>query len=182
MNGSFYQAVMRAARRTCLRIVLGALVLALGACTAAPNQSQPKLVFHSFSFDGWSDKWYPQVELIEYSYGDQYRMVRKAARPPEDSLGPRTSVGGPMPVGEFLYVKWRIQATGEVREERVNLRPLLPADMDHHGLTFVIEGRQLYVYLVTPKPKHEDDPPLLKTTKSRYHLTYEIYPTNTYKR
>ena len=181
MNGTCIQAVMCAARRGGVwRVLMAVLLLALGSCAAAPRQ--PNLVFHSFSFDGWSDNWYPKAELIEYSYGDQYQMVRKAARPPESRLGPRTSIGGPMPVGEFLYVKWRIQASGEVREERVDLRPLLPADMDHHGLTFVIEGQQLYVYLVTPKPKHEDDPPLLKTTKSRYHLTYEIYPTNTYTR
>ncbi|MBS0452829.1 MAG: hypothetical protein JSS14_16160 [Proteobacteria bacterium] len=183
MNGSFYQAVMRAARRTCLRIVLGALVLALGACTAAPSQSQPKLVFHSFSFDGKGsgDQWGASIDLLEYSYGDKYRMVRDKVEPPRERLGPQSGVTGAMPVGDFLYVKWRVKATGEVREDRVDLRPLLPADMDHHRLTFVIEGRQLYVYLVTPKPKHEDDPPLLKTTKSRYHVTYEIYPANTYK-
>ena len=180
MNGTYNQAVMRAARLGVLRVVLLALLLALGAC-AAPSD-QPKLVFHSFSFDGWSDKWYPQTELIEYSYGDQYRMVRKTARPPDDSLGPQSGVTGPMPVGEFLYVMWRIKATGEVCEDRVDLRPLLPADMDHHGLTFVIEGRQLYVYLITPKPKHPTDPPLLKTGESMFRVTYEIYPANTYKR
>jgi len=180
MNDICTRAVTRAARRGVWRTALLALLLALGACAAAP--SQPQLVLHSFSFDGWSDKWYPETELIEYSYGDQYRMVRKAARPPEDSLGPQSSVSGPMPVGGFLYVKWRIKATGEVHEDRVDLRPMLPTDMTRHRLTFVIEGPQLYVYLVTPTPKHTTDPPLLKTSESMFHVTYEIYPSNTYNR
>jgi hypothetical protein len=48
-----------------------------------------------------------------------------------------------MPIGEFLYVKWRIKATGEVLEDRVDLHPVLPWNMGHHTVTFVIEGRQL---------------------------------------
>jgi hypothetical protein len=157
------------------------LLLVLSACAAMPS-GEPRLVRHSFSFDGWSDKWVDQVDVLEYSYGDQYRMVRDSVRPPRTNVGGRASINGPMPVGEFLYVKWRIKATGEVLEERVDLRPLLPKDMTDHKLAFVIDGRQLYVYLGTPKPKHEDDPPILKTTMSRYYVTYEIYPTNTYKR
>ncbi len=39
---------------------------------------------------------------------------------------------------------------------------------------------QLFECSVTPRPKHENDPSLLKTTKSRYHVTYEIYPSNTF--
>lgn len=54
--------------------------------------------------------------------------------------------------------------------------------MEDHGVTFVIDGKQLYVYLVTPKGKRTEDPPPLKTTESRYLVTYEIYPTNTLKR
>ena len=180
MNRTCIRTVARAARRGIWRIVLLALLPALVACAA--TASQPKLVFHSFSFDGWTDKWYPQTELIAYSYGDQYRMVRKTARAPEDSLGPQAGVTGPMPVGEFLYVKWRTQASGEVHEDRVDLRSLLPADMTRHELTFAIEGPQLYVYLVTPKAKHPSTAPLLKTSESMFRVTYEIYPTNTYKR
>lgn len=182
LNGICVQAVICAARRGVDRIALLALLLALGACAAA--SSQPQLVFHSFSFDGKrsGDKWGASIDLLEYSYGDQYRKVRDKVEPPRERLGPQSGVTGPMPVGEFLYVKWRIKATGEVREDRVDLRPLLPADMTDHDLTFVIEGPQLYVFLVTPKPKHPTDPPLLKTSESMFRVTYEIYPTNTYKR
>jgi len=86
-----------------------------------------------------------------------------------------------MPVGEFLYVKWRIKETGEVLEDRVDLRKRLAPNMFEHKVTFVIDGKQLYVYLITPKAKRVEDPPPLKTFLSRYTVTYEIYPNNTYK-
>lgn len=157
------------------KALLLASALALIACA-----SGPKTAFHAFSFDGFSDKWDATIELLEYSYGDQYHMVRRKAEPPSAKLPSGTGVAGTMPVGDFLYVRWAIKATGELREDRVDLRPLLPASMEDFSLTFVIDGRQLYVYLVTPKSKHEDDPPLLKTYLSRYNVTYEIYPLNTF--
>ncbi len=146
-----------------------------------------KLVDHDFNFNGWYDtpRWVDQVDLLAYSYGDQYHMVRddiektKRLFPGSTSVPAGTSVGGPMPVGEFLNVKWRIKATGEVVEDKVDLRGRLAKDMTRHGLTFVIDGKQLYVYLITPEPLPKGSP-VLKTTLSKYNVTYEIYPTNTY--
>jgi len=152
-----------------------AMSLALSACATGPRQA-----VHSFSFDGWSDKWATQVDLLEYSYGDQYHMVRDKVRPPKERLGQSAGVNGMMPVADFLYVKWRIKATGEILEDRVDLRNRVPFNMNEHGVTFVIDGRQLYVYLVTPRPKNEDAPPILKTYRSWFNVTYEIYPTNTF--
>ncbi|MBB3177222.1 hypothetical protein [Variovorax sp. Sphag1AA] len=156
------------------------IFLALAGC-AGMTSPQPKFAFHSFSYDGWAgyDNWEATADLLEYSYGDQYRMVRRKVEPPRTRLNPQSGVGGFMPVGEFLYVKWRVKATGEIVDDRVDLRPLLPKDMTKHELTFVIEGRQLYVYLVTPTPKGVKDPPILKTYLSWFNVTYEIYPINT---
>lgn len=166
------------------RVWLAILIsLTLAGCAGMPcTSARPKLAFHSFSFNGWyyADKWADTVDLLEYSYGDQYRMVRKKVEPPRERLGPQAIVAGTMPVGDFLYVKWRIKATGEVMEDRIDLRPVLPRDMTKHGLTFVIDGRQLYVYLVTPTPKGMKDPPILKTYRSLFEVTYEIHPSNTY--
>ena len=166
-----------------LRIAIVCLALSLIACATGPAQP-----WHSFSFDGRFDKWATEVDLLAYSYGDQYQMVRDSVEKPSyplpkgvDRLPYQTNINGPMPVGEFLYVKWRIKSTGEVIEDKVDLRNLLPRNMFEHKVTFVIDGRQLIVYLVTPTVKHVNDPPLLRTTQSRYNVTYEIYPTNTYK-
>lgn len=164
-------------RRVISTIVFLFAIALLSACA-----SGPRLVAHAFSFDGWFDGWEKQADLLEYSYGDQYKMVRDKVAPDRTRLRPQAGVNGSMPVGDFLYVKWRVKETGEVLEDRVELNDKLPRDMSGHRLTFVIDGKQLYVYLVTPTPKNEYAEPLLKTTKSRYHVTYEIYPNNTYKR
>lgn len=149
--------------------------------------SGSRLVHHQFTFDGRNDGWAAKIDLLEYSYGDKYRQVRDSLEHRDDSLykgssslSPSKGVGGPMPVGEFMYVKWRIKATGEVFEDRVDLRNRLPRDMKNQGLTFVIDGRQLYLYVVTTEPKRPfDSPPILKTVESRTYVTYEIYPSLT---
>ena len=164
------------------RIFVGILMTLVLATACATKVAEP---WHKFAFDGWNDKWYPAHELLEYSYGDKYRMVRASVITPEhpinegkSMLPPSTGVNGPMPVGEFLFVKWRIKSTGEVVEDRVDLRQRLPKDMTDHGLTFVIEGKQLYVYVITPKVRNSDLSPNKKTSSSRYRETFEIYPTN----
>ena len=158
-----------------LYVGLIALTLFLGAC-AAVGPREPN---HSFSYDGWFDGWAKQVDLLEYRYGDKERMTSSAIKPGEVSLNRQAIISGSMPIGEFLYVKWRIQETGEVLEDRVDLRQLLPWNMDKHKVTFVIDGRQLYVYLVTNQPKPYKSPPILKTYLSDSTVTYEIYPNNT---
>ena len=153
-------------------LVMLGLLLALAACA-----STPRLVWHAFNFNGWNDGWARQVDLLEFSYGDQYRETR-AKSTDGRTIGSSDSVNGPMPVGEFLYVKWRLKATGEVLEDRVDLRHRLPRDMTDHELTFVIDGRQLYVYVVTPQLiTSQYKAPLLRTWLSRYNVAYEIYPT-----
>ncbi|PKO27535.1 MAG: hypothetical protein CVU36_19585 [Betaproteobacteria bacterium HGW-Betaproteobacteria-9] len=159
-------------------LAMGLLVLLTGCA------SGPKLVPHAFSFNGLNDQWADSVDLLAYAYGDGYHMVREDLDQPSSSLyagktslPPGTGVNGPMPVGEFLLVKWRVKTTGEVVEERVDLRDRLPRDMTDHELTFVIDGRQLYVYVVTPRRKKSfNEPPILKTWRSEFAHAYEIFP------
>lgn len=158
--------------------------------------------FHSFQINGRLDGrpnaegkyegWGKEVDLLEYRYGDHSAMAR-------DSLisadGPNRYVGkmslplslngvkGIMPVGDFLYVKWRIRATGEILEDRVDLRDRLPVNMDNHIITFVPDGEQLRVFVETPflTPKHGVHSYQKKrthlTSLSAYYKTYEIYPS-----
>jgi hypothetical protein len=169
--------------------------VAVVACASGPKQ-----VIHSFNFDGHRDanKWVNQVDLLEYSYGDQYAMVRNSLENPrygtslyqgKSSLPYSSGVSGPMPIGEFLYVKWRIKATGETLEERVDLRERLPKNMTNHDLTFSIDQKQLHVYVGTPFPRNPKDKytdpnrpsltfykPTHLTWLSAHGMTYEIYP------
>ncbi len=169
-------------------LLLAALSVMTGCATNPSNSpttnagNSQKLVAHAFSFDGWNDKWAQKVDLLAYSYGDQYRMVRDEVKSGKSTLGYSAGVNGGMPVGEFLYVKWRIKESGEEVEDKVDLRKILPINMFDHAITYVIEGKQLYVYLVTPQAKKTDSPPILRTYLSRYTVSYEIYPNNTYKK
>ncbi|MEZ5646087.1 MAG: hypothetical protein R3E99_13140 [Burkholderiaceae bacterium] len=148
-----------------------AVVTVLSACATGP-----RLVTHGFGYEGWSDGWANDVELLEFSYGDQYPPVQGRAKG-DVGLGYSWGVNGSMPIGEFLYVKWRIKASGEVLAERVDLRDRLPRDMTDHELTFVIDGRQLYVYVVTPERKKSySEPPLLRTWLSKFAKAYEVFP------
>jgi hypothetical protein len=116
------------------------LAVVLIACASGPTQ-----VFHSFQFDGRYDGhpntegkyegWGKDIDLLAYSYGDQYAMVRNSLENArygtslyqgKTSLPYSSGVSGPMPEGDFLYVKWRIKATREVFEDRVNLKGRLP--------------------------------------------------------
>lgn len=166
---------MKTLRQTFTRwLALAGLLFALAGC--ATGQSA-KLVNHSFNFDGGYDGWKQNIDLLEYSYGDQYLMVRRKAAQGE-ALGSQAGVSGPMPVGDFLYVRWRLKSSGEQIEQRVELRDRLPKDMTDHELTFVLEGRQLFVYVVTPQAQ----PPSVKQRTnrswlSRYNVAYEVFPT-----
>lgn len=154
------------------RLAAFGLVLALVACATGGAKRVP----HAFNFEGWNDGWAKQAELLAFSYGDQYAPTRAVSRDGK-GIGYSDGVNGPMPVGEFLYVKWRLKASGEVLEQRVDLRDRLPRDMTDHELTFVIDGRQLYVYVVTPQAQSpEIRQRTHRTWLSRYNVTYEIYP------
>lgn len=159
-----------------------ALAVWLAGCASGPIcASDSKQVSHSFSCDMWFDGWVATIDLLEYSYGDKLQMLDKKVRPGQQSLGCGTVIAA-MPVAEFLYVKWRLKASGEVIEDRVDLRGRLPTNVVGHEVTFLIDGRQLYVYVVTPTritPMLPGQP--LKTWRSQFRASYEIYPNNQLK-
>ena len=89
-------------------------------------------------------------------------------------------VNGAMPVGRVPVRQmateslWRsLGASGWTCSDR------LPRNMTDHELTFVVDGRQLYVYVVTPQAPGAK---IVKQRSSRtwlsnrYNVTYEIYP------
>ena len=126
-----------------LAIALSVLV----ACTTGP-----RVVQHAFTFNLFSDS--PEAELMAYRYGDSDLPVSWIPGPGDKGRVPqRSNVNGPMRVGESLYVKWRIKATGDVYEDTVDLRNRLPRDMTDHRVYFMIKGPQLYVYLIPPESK-----------------------------
>jgi len=154
-----------------------AMCVGITGCASSSGSS-----YHTFSFDGRFDKWAKSVDLLEYDYGGKVSLASRKVGADASSLGPGTGINATMPNGEYLYVKWRLLRTGEVIEKRVDLRGLLPVNMFEHTVTFVIDERELYVYLVTPQNKLPTAPPILKTYLSVYREAFEIYPSNTFNK
>ncbi len=129
-------------------LILFLAVAIQGACATGP-----KLVFHSFEFDARWDS--PDVEILDYRYGT---AKHPGVRPADYMLksgkvSQAAGVGGYLQRGDDLYVKWRIKSTGEVYEDTVDLKSRLPDDITHHRIHFIVQGAQLYVYLISPKRK-----------------------------
>jgi len=103
----------------------------------------------------------PDIEILDYFYGipncpsisnpEQYKKRNKSMQG-ENSIGP-------MRRAHKLYVKWRIKSTRQEYEDTVDLRRRLPKDMTKHRVHFIVQGSQLYVYLVTPERRSPDMPP-----------------------
>lgn len=166
--------------KTWFRVVSLAVVLVLGLAGAG-CASGPKLVFHSFGFDVLADS--PDAQLLDYRYGTS---KQPGARPSEWALregkiGQYVATTGEMILGDSLYAKWRIKSTGEVLEETVDLKSRLPRDISDHKVYFVIQGREIRVYLVSSVLRPEDFP-IVGPNKYRYYKVYEIYPTSTFNK
>ena len=172
MNIFFSKYMARYCAAAFLMVLVG-----LSGCAAGPQGS-----YHTFSINGAYDNWSESIDLLEYDYGGVHRMVRDKGRTEADTVSTATSINATMPNGEYLYAKWRIKSTGEVVEKRADLRGRLPDNMLDHGITFVIDGQQLYVFLITPIKKAYRTPPILRTHLSKSYVSYEIYPNNTLKK
>lgn len=148
-----------------------ALLLSLmAACTSVPGDQ-----LHSFSFDVRTEN--PDIEVLDYRYGEVRIGPTQAERSRVERGQPtyQTGVTGYIPRGETLYVKWRIRATGEVRQETVDLKSRLPRDISNQVITFNFKQDNLFVYLVTrevlPLGQKSDGP-----AKYDYYKVYTIYP------
>jgi hypothetical protein len=135
--------------------LLALIALLTGIASCAAIGAEPKLYFHSFSFNVINDaKKYgqPDVDVLDYTYGDSHQLGTRVSKEEREmsSVFNLNAIAGPMPRGEFLYVKWRVKATGEVYEDRVDLRHRLPADVTNYGIRFLIDGAQLYVFALPP--------------------------------
>ncbi len=132
-------------------------IVTLSVCIAscAVAGGEPKTYYHSFSFDVRSDAksyGHPEVDVLDYAYGDSEAPRTRPSKVAREMSSVFNSAGtaGVMPRGEYLYVKWRVMATGQVFEDRVDLRSRLPADIGNYGIRFVIDDSQLYVYAFPP--------------------------------
>ncbi len=158
-----------------MKALLHRLLLAcclLGALVSGACASGPAVVDHAFGFDARVDS--PGIEILDYRYGEFFKnspVFRDRGLIPQSGNN-----NGPMPVGDALYVKWRIKATGQEFEDTVNLKSRLPANMARQEVYFVVQGTQLHVYLTdltTPKPASM---PIVGPFRVQSYVTRQIYP------
>lgn len=135
--------------------------------------SGPKVVDHAFGFDARVDS--PNMLVLDFRYGEfaQNRNMFRGELPTPQN----TNNNGPMPLGDTLYVKWRNKLTAQEFEDTVNLKPLLPLSMERKRIYFVVQGPQLYIYLIDPVPRPADWPQI-GPRKFQYEKVRQIYPAH----
>jgi hypothetical protein len=161
--------------RWCLQTVLHCWSVALAGLLIAACATKG-IVMHSFEFDARRDS--PDVEILDYRYGDS---KNPGARAPEWALKQgkvpqATATGGELRRADELYVKWRVRSTGEVHEDTVDLKRRLPDDITNHTVYFLIRGRQLYVYLITPERRAANAPPADGPGIYQHRRVIAVYP------
>lgn len=150
------------------------LALLLAACSVTPGcATSPRFVDHAFSFDAFADKW--DAELLDYRYGTAAMTRTPDWQKQTNQVKQGGGVSGTMARGDDLYVKWRDRVSGEVIENTVDLRDTLPSDITNHRIHFLIRGKQLYVYLISPERRPADWPPS-GPAAYQYRKVFTIYP------
>lgn len=114
-----------------------------------PACSEDRVVFHGLDYNFAVNS--PGVELLDCLYGEMLgKHTRQEVESGRARRGECFNGAGTMLLGDFLYVKWRDEATGQVYEDRVDLKSRLPSAKEMQGQTvyFLVDSNQLYVYLI----------------------------------
>lgn len=136
-------------------ILIGDILLGCAACATGGFMTNHPM--HAFSFDTRHDS--PDAEVLDFRYGTG---SHEGVHPEKErvNMGQTFSAEntyGAIPLGEFLYVKWRIKNPENPAkyigyyEDNVDLRKKFPSDMVGFRVHFIINGSQLYVYLISPE-------------------------------
>ena len=128
---------------------LAACVLGVVMSTQTACGNEQRFAFHGLSYNQAVDM--PQVDLLDCLYGDGLGAhTQKEVDAGQARRGECGNMFGDMPIGDFLYVKWRDKATQKVYEDRVDLKSRLPSPKEMHKkkIYFLIDDNQLYVYLI----------------------------------
>ena len=184
-----------------LRLITALLLCGstLIACASGPDQQ--KIYSYQIHWNVATDApvyGKPEVKVLDFAYGvaNQFEIIpdkwmRNSFR--ADGCCDAVPMSINAPRGDYLYFKWRVIATGEVFEDRVDLSKRLPQDMNNRGLYVVIAATKLYVYLFPPMHNKELNRPDIITPgmgpspikgqsyqdtlrENAYSKQYQIYP------
>ncbi|MDO8652167.1 MAG: hypothetical protein Q7R66_08265 [Undibacterium sp.] len=138
-------------KKTLESVILAMMIALMTACA-----SGPEYVSHGFSYDAIRDS--PDIEILDYAYGNEYAMTRAPDWQKENgTVKQGGGITGAMPRGGSLFVKWRVKATGVEYQDTVDLRHRLPANIRDHKIHFIVRNTQLFIYLITPERRKENE-------------------------
>ena len=148
-----------------LRLLTVGLICCTALMACATGLDRPKLFSYTIEWNVSTDApvyGKSEVKVLEYSYGVANQFDISPGkwfrdRFPATGCCDVANEGIVAPRGDYLYFKWRVIATGEVFEDRVDLSKRLPQDMNDRRLYIAIFGSQLYIYLFPPETTKESD-------------------------
>ncbi len=126
--------------------IVGACILIACGHGMVLTEQWGKVVNHGFEFDVASDS--PDIEVLNYEYSNKKPRRDQLLGIGGNRVAQQTGISGGFPVGDFIYMKWRVRSTGGIFEDRVDLRGRLPRDITDHKIYCVIDGKKLYVLLI----------------------------------
>jgi hypothetical protein len=161
--------------------IVGACILIACGHGMVLTEQWGKVVNHGFEFNAATDS--PDIEILNYEYSNQKPWRDELLRIGRNHVTQASHIYGGFPVGDFIYMKWRVRSTGEVFEDRVDLKGRLPRDMTDQQIYCVIDGEQLYVFIVSSETRKKIDREELKKYEklSNQPLERMLSKTLTYK-
>ena len=157
----------RTTRVSAARVASCVALVALAACI--------RLAVYVLAFDAAADS--PDAEVLFFNTSDSRRLVAASLEQDLKRGVPQQSIrlGGERPVPDYLFVMWRVKSTGRIYQDTDDLRHRLPRDLNDHVIYFIVNGPQLYVYLVSPKAA-PPDAAVVGPARYRGRLVTTIYP------
>lgn len=142
-----------------LRLLTAGLTCCTALMACATGSDQPRLFSYPVEWNVSGDApiyGKAEVKILDHSYGvtEKFEIIPGKwfrDRFPATGCCDVANEGIVAPRGDYLYFKWRVIATGEVFEDRVDLSSRLPQDMNDRRLYIAIFGSQLHVYLFPPR-------------------------------
>lgn len=129
-----------------------ACALLLAGCASAPG----RYAFYGIQYATNSRS--SNVEILDWQFGDHtyvdsnHQVLPRAPKSYVEKgmpINPQM-MAGMLPVGDFLFVKWREKDSGAMHEQRADLSRKLPHDMNNYGVVWMADGPQLRVFLFPP--------------------------------
>ena len=134
-----------------LMLVMGTCMLMACGHGMTIGEQWGKVVNHGFEFNAATDS--DDIEVLNYEYSKRKPSRDQLLGVGGNRIAQASHIYGGFPVGDFIYMKWRIRSTGEVFEDRVNLRGRLPSDITDQQIYCVIDGKLLYVFLISSETR-----------------------------